>query len=676
MLQIVIYKKLNFWEEYTPLELRAEVKRVNLKLKEEREAAQGLEDENMGGEGRPSSNLTSEGGTEVNEEGQVEGGVPAWRLDSQIVVGSTDFKSYYPSLPVHRAAQIVREKIEQSEVKILTDDQELGLFLASTMTRQEVESNNLGDVVQERLYKAGAAPGITSREILSRGPACPTKWKEPRRSPTEEERRKMLGIMVEFSIKLCMEHHFYMHNQRVRRQEEGAGIGLRLSEALGRVFGLDWDDKLLQKLEKLNWKPKMLKRYVDDLNTVVIGVKPGTRYNAAEDKLEVVEDQIESDEEKEGDEITMNLFGEIANSVEPSIKVETDFPSKYDDKMMPILDMKMAINEEQEIEYMFYRKPQSNKFTMMARSALPDKVKRSTLTNEALRRLLCCSPNLEEQKKVEVMEKYARMLRRSGYSERFRHEIISDAVQGFKNMQQREQQGGRPVDRPRNYDEEGRRIRKQEKRERWYRREPRGTSIREGVIIVPPTPGGLLAKELKRACEEELRGSKISLSVQERGGRQLGQVLGVSVPGANERKHCERPTCFPCNTGQVGVCRRTGVGYEITCSKCEQNVSKYAGESGRNLFMRGVEHIADCQKKAAEKPLWKHIQDKHQGRMEFQIFEHFKMTQTGIFFKPQRRKANEGVRISHLNPDTRMNSKDEFRQGTNISMRATRGVGV
>ena len=197
-----------------------------------------------------------------------------------------------------------------------------------------------------------------------------------------------MGIMVEFSIKLCMEHHFYMHNQRVRRQEEGAGIGLRLSEALGRVFGLDWDDKLLQKLEKLNWKPKMLKRYVDDLNTVVIGVKPGTRYNAAEDKLEVVEDQIESDEEKEGDEITMNLFGEIANSVEPSIKVETDFPSKYDDKMMPILDMKMAISEEQEIEYMFYRKPQSNKFTMMARSALPDKVKRSTLTIEALRRLL------------------------------------------------------------------------------------------------------------------------------------------------------------------------------------------------------------------------------------------------------------------------------------------------
>ena len=47
-----------------------------------------------------------------------------------------------------------------------------------------------------------------------------------------------------------------------------------------------------------------------------------------------------------------------------------------------------------------------------------------------------------------------------------------------------------------------------------------------------------------------------------------------------------------------------------------------------------------------------------------------------IFFKPQRRKANEGVRISNLNPETRMNSKDEFRQGTNITMRPVRGVGV
>ena len=47
----------------------------------------------------------------------------------------------------------------------------------------------------------------------------------------------------------------------------------------------------------------------------------------------------------------------------------------------------MAINSKNEVVHEFFGKPQANKFTMMARSALPEKVKRSTLTNEALRRL-------------------------------------------------------------------------------------------------------------------------------------------------------------------------------------------------------------------------------------------------------------------------------------------------
>ena len=126
----------------------------------------------------------------------------------------------------------------------------------------------------------------------------------------------MLGLVLEFAINMCMEHHFYKHNELARRQVDGAGIGLRLSEALGRAFGLYWDDKLLKKLEKLDWKPMMFKRYVDDLNTVVIGVKAGTRYNPTEDKLEVVEDQVEADLDKEVDERTMAVFGEIANSIE------------------------------------------------------------------------------------------------------------------------------------------------------------------------------------------------------------------------------------------------------------------------------------------------------------------------------------------------------------------------
>ena len=38
--------------------------------------------------------------------------------------------------------------------------------------------------------------------------------------------------------------------------------------------------------------------------------------------------------------------------------------------------------------------------------------------------------------------------------------------------------------------------------------------------------------------------------------------------------------------------------------------------------------------------------------MEVTPFEHFEMSIKGTFLKPQRRKADEGVRISNLNPDT------------------------
>ena len=416
---------------------------------------------------------------------------------------------------------------------------------------------------------------------------------------------------------------------------------------------------------------------MDDLNAILDAVKPGTRYNNEEEKLETVEEMKELDEGKEVDELTMEVFKQVANSVDEDIEVEIDFPSKNEDKMMPILDMKMAMNSENKVFYKFYRKPQSNSRIMMARSALSDKLKRSTMSNEAMRRLMCCSPNLDDRERVKVMEDFAKLMKKSGYKERFRHEIISDALRGHAKRVKEEEEGRRPLNRTKKFEEEKRRKRKEDKKERWYRKEERGSRVREGVLIIPPTPHSILAKELKKICQEELQGNRMTITIMERGGRQLGQVLGTTVPGTSGREGCGRALCFPCNTGQEGVCRRTGVGYEITCLLCEIDniIAKYSGESGRNLFMRGKEHVQDWQRKAADKPLWKHVLEKHGGRAEAELFAHFKMTRLQVFQKPQRRKANEGVRIANLDPETRLNSRDEFRQGTNIFLRPVRGVG-
>ena len=86
--------------------------------------------------------------------------------------------------------------------------------------------------------------------------------------------------------------------------------------------------------------------------------------------------------------------------------------------------------------------------------------------------------------------------------------------------------------------------------------------------------------------------------------------------------------------------------------------------------------MADVEKKRVNKPLWKHIVEKHNGVMSLPMFSHFKMELVQIFSKPQRRKAEEGVRIYHLDPINRMNSKNEFMKGTNLYLFLVREVGV
>ena len=62
------------------------------------------------------------------------------------------------------------------------------------------------------------------------------------------------------------------------------------------------------------------------------------------------------------------------------------------------------------------------------------------------------------------MEDYARLLRRSGYSERFRHEVISDAVRGHQKLLHEVSEGKRPLNRPRGFHEEERRREKERKK--------------------------------------------------------------------------------------------------------------------------------------------------------------------------------------------------------------------
>ena len=68
-----------------------------------------------------------------------------------------------------------------------------------------------------------------------------------------------------------------------------------------------------------------------------------------------------------------------------------DWPENNDDGRMPVLDLKVWIDKSQEIpriSYSFYKKKVASKFTILKRLAVSENVKKSTLLQEGIRRLL------------------------------------------------------------------------------------------------------------------------------------------------------------------------------------------------------------------------------------------------------------------------------------------------
>ena len=125
-----------------------------------------------------------------------------------------------------------------------------------------------------------------------------------------------------------------------------------------------------------------------------------------------------------------------------------------------------------------------------------------------------------------------------------------------------------------------------------------------------------------------------------------------------------------------GDCRKIGVGYEIICEECEDIVTKYSGESGRNAFSRGREHeskylstggnkqkqteevVEGRKEEDKEHPLKKHAKEYHQERKDVD----YTMKVPKVFGKNNlKRKVNEHVRIAKSKENGRtMNQKGEY----------------
>ena len=132
-------------------------------------------------------------------------------------------------------------------------------------------------------------------------------------------------------------------------------------------------------------KLDLYKRYVDDDLIICAPINPGWYFCLSDRIMKFDSDLADSDNDSPSVR-TAKVLNTIANSLESDIQLTFDVPEYHADGKMPVLDMKIWIQDNQ-IMFTFYKKDVSSKFTIMKRSALSENTKRNTLFMEALRRI-------------------------------------------------------------------------------------------------------------------------------------------------------------------------------------------------------------------------------------------------------------------------------------------------
>ena len=318
----------------------------------------------------------------------------------------------------------------------------------------------------------------------------------------------------------------------------------------------------------------------------------------------------------------------------------------------------------------------ASSLVMMNKSALPHRMKVTTLTQEIIRRQKNTARSVGSKRRREILSKMMVKMKRSGYDQRMRRRVLVAGMRGYEKMVETEEKGGRKVNRPRWDGEKERRYRKLGAKASWYKRKSkmpetkykgRGGGKRRGpeeesdietVLFVPHTPGGELAALIQEEDDRFRKGTRLKrMKVVERGGTTIKDILSRKNPWAKDG--CQRSDCLPCKweRGKGGNCQQENIVYRITCLECERRQVKaeYTGETSRTAYLRGREHVEGLRNNNPKNALWKHCSQDHGGKEA-----DFKMKILRSHKTPLTRQVHEGVEINSSKADIIMNSKGEW----------------
>ena len=140
------------------------------------------------------------------------------------------------------------------------------------------------------------------------------------------------------------------------------------------------------------------------------------------------------------------------------IQLTIETPCKFLDKKLPVLDVKVNVNTEENnrIDFEFFQKPTKHPKVILVDSALSFSKKRTILTQECLRILRNTKLELGQKVQKKYLDQFMLTLKNSGFSQKFRTEILDSAFKAFEKMKVDDQTGKKPMYRSRSWNFEER----------------------------------------------------------------------------------------------------------------------------------------------------------------------------------------------------------------------------
>ena len=149
------------------------------------------------------------------------------------------------------------------------------------------------------------------------------------------------------------------------------------------------------------------------------------------------------------------------------------------------------------------------------------------------------------------LSKFMIKLKRSGYNRKFRLEVINSAITAFECMVEEDKKGIKPLFRDKDWKSEERRYKKQNSNRNWYRENE--NSKFKTVLIVPPTPGSGLLKELKMREEQLNKFNDERIKCIEASGVKIEELMTQKNPFKKEK----------CSEKQCALCKNIDANEEI-----------------------------------------------------------------------------------------------------------------